>query len=249
MITTHSLQIYFVEKDHFIYKKGYDLVKQNHHEPRNTSNLQDNNDYGVVIFWQNNLVGNINIQLKQPNKLLESELFFGEQHWQPYFQANDFQITEISALTLSKQMPMCLRQGTIIALSLGVITLLNMLGIYLATTIQYKWLDRTLKKTLQLPFFENKIIQNPQANIPNDYYWQAQESPKIYYLNLTDPETIKTYSSFFCYLNYLGISTNFIPALTLTNSIERTYANFRQYVWQLDDFVVLLKPSAKLQSV
>lgn len=216
---------------------------------KNLINIPDQNDYGIVIFWKNDLVGNINIQLKQPNRLLTSESFFGEQHWQPYFQANNFQITEISAYTLSKKMPMLLRQGTIIALSLSVITLLNILGVNFITTIQHQWFYQVLNKALKLPFFENEIIQKNQNNIAEHYYWQNKESAKIYYLNLADSETIKTYSSFFCYLNYLGVKTNFVPAFKLTNSIEHTYANFRQHVWQLDNLLNFHQFSDKLQVV
>ncbi|BAU66875.1 hypothetical protein STA3757_42810 [Stanieria sp. NIES-3757] len=161
-------------------------------------------------------------------------------------------------------MPRLLRQGTIIALSLSVITLLNILGVNFITTIQHQWFYQALNKALKLPFFENKIIQNSsrysalnrqsmielhQNNLADYYYWQSEESAKIYYLNLADLETIKTYNSFFCYLNYLGINTNFIPGFKLTNSIEHSYANFRQYVWQLDCFLNFHQFPDKLQIV
>ncbi|AFZ37065.1 hypothetical protein Sta7437_3567 [Stanieria cyanosphaera PCC 7437] len=232
-----SLQIYLVEQDNFIYKKGYMFAQECWQQKRCLINLPDQNNYGIVIFWKNDLIGNINIQLKQPNTLLTSESLFGEQHWQSYFQVNNFQITEISALSLSKKVPMSLRQGTIIALSLSVITLLNILGVNFITTIQHQWFYQALNKTLKLPFFENEMITINHNNLDDSYYWQSKDLIKIYYLNLADAETIKTYNSFFCYLNYLGINTNFLPAFQLTNSIEHTYSNFRKYVWQLDNYL------------
>lgn len=242
----NSLKIYLVNQDNFIYNQGYNFARERYSKFYKTICLPKENDYGVVIFWQNTLVGNLNLQLKQTNKLLKSEELFGQQHWQAYFQANSFQVGEMSALTISKKMPMILRQGTIIALSFGFITLLNILGIKYLTTIQFPSLSRIFNQTLNLPFFENTTIKNIESQIFQHYYWYSKDLPKIYYLNLSDSETIKTSNSFLSYLSYLGISTSFIPTLNLTNSIEPTYFNFRQYICQSDNSQVLLQDSNKL---
>lgn len=86
----HLMEIHIVDKSDIFYKKGRQLASDAYRQVWNTENLIDGNDYGVIISHQGKVIGNINIQIRQGNKPLKSEAFFGKEHWQAYFKESTY---------------------------------------------------------------------------------------------------------------------------------------------------------------
>jgi hypothetical protein len=203
------LRVEIVDKFDIIYQKGRNLAEQMYQKVWQTDRLIDNNDYGVVIFYDDSVIANVNIQLKQQNSLLKSEQFFCVKHWQKYLKIADSQIAEISGLAISDRLPNSFSRPVLMTLVLGLRTLLSALELRAYTTIQHKFLIRLLTKSLKLPFFINEIVTSPQIDVPDDNYWKREESPRIYYLDGFDPQAIRACNLFLYSLNLVGIETSF----------------------------------------
>jgi hypothetical protein len=223
------LEAHIVDKRDIFYSKGRILAKNVYKKVWNTENLLDNNHYAIVVSFNRNVLGNLNIQLKKEENPLKSELFFGLEHWQSYFQVKGHQIAEISALAIAADAPIHLRKPIMMMLIKGLQNLCGLLGIKYLVTIQHEYLVRILTKTLHLPFIKNTVVTQPLKEIPNDNYWKRERPPAIYYLETLGKKTLETCQSFFCYLNFLGIQTAFYPRIT--NCYPLSYAAFRKN-WQ-----------------
>lgn len=227
------LRVEIVNKTDKIYQQGRKLAEQMYEKVWQTDRLIDNNDYGVVIFYDDSVIANVNIQLKQQNMLLKSEQFFSPLHWQKYLNIADSQIAEISGLAISDRIPHSLSRPVLMTLVLGLRTLLYALELRAYTTIQHKFLIRILTQSLKLPFFINEIITTPQIEVPDDNYWKREEPPRIYYLDGFDPRAIKACNLFFYSLNLVGIETSFstrflqekLPNLNIWDDFSPEYYN------------------------
>lgn len=182
------LEIHLVEKNDIFYKKGRVSAEEVYRRAWNTENLIDGNDYGVIITHQDQLVGNMNIQLRHENSHLKSEKFFGAEHWASYFDVAPTQTVEISGLSIPQNVNPEIRQSIMMLLIFGAYAITRNLGIRFWTTIQHKMLYRLLTKRLYLPLFTNEMITTPSENIPEDSYWNGPEPPRIYYLDLFRPK-------------------------------------------------------------
>jgi hypothetical protein len=225
------LEAHIVNKKDIFYTKGRNLAKNIYREVWNTENLIDGNDYGIVVSQNSNVVGNLNIQLKQSGKSLKSENFFGKKHWCNYFKGTDNQVAEVSALALAQDAPTELRRPIIMMLIMAVQSLCRLEEINFLVTIQHDYLLRILTKSLHLPFFQNQVIRQPQDNVPNDNYWNRVKSPSLYYVQPLSSEFIESCYSFFSYLNMSGIKTAFYPRAKSSEALS--YAAFRS-LWNQD---------------
>ena len=220
-----SLETHLVEREDIFYTKGRNLAKTVYKEVWNTENLVDGNDYGIVVACNGKVLGNANIQLKKPGKLLKSEKFFGESHWEDYFEVSDFEIAEISALAVSQDAPAEMRRPIMMMLIVGIQNICRMTGVKQIATVQHDYLIRILTKSLKLPFFRNQTIEQPQsADLPDDDYWRRVKPPALYYLDPLGNEGVQACYSFLNYLHMSGTQTSFYPRLKHNQKLS--YAAF-----------------------
>ncbi len=225
------IETHIVEREDVFYQAGRNLAIEVYREVWNTQNLSDGNDYGVIVSCKGQILGNINIQLRKTNGFLKSEHFFGEKHWESYFQAEDFEIAEISALAISKDTPTELRRPIMMMLITGVQNMCRIKGIKSLTTVQHNYLLRILNKSLHLPFYKNTVVKKPNGDIPDDDYWRRDKYPSIYYLDILSFEMVNVCYTFLSYLNLSGIQTQFLPRVK--QSRDLSYASFVQQ-WNQD---------------
>jgi hypothetical protein len=191
-----NLKVEIVPKNHPFYQQGRSLAQLMYQKIWQTENLIDENDYAIVVFKHNCVVANVNVQLKNQNRLLKSEQFFSPQHWQNYLSVAESEIAEISGLAILDRLPNSFSRPVLMTLVLGLKILLSTLELRAYTTIQHKFLIRLLIKSLKLPFFINEIVTTPQINVPDDNYWIREEPPRIYYLDGLNSEAISACTSF-----------------------------------------------------
>jgi hypothetical protein len=202
------LNIEIVSKGQELYDEGRKLANYMYSKIWNTKCLIDDNDFGIVVTLSNQIVGNVNLQIKNDESCkLHSELFFSERHWQQYLNIADVKIAEISGLCVLDTIPQFMSRPVIMGLVYGLHLLHNSLQIRYLTTIQHEYLIRILQKSLNLPFFRNEIITCPQGQVPDDNYWKRDKLPGIYYIDGYSTECIKACASLFCYLNIAGYHT------------------------------------------
>ena len=229
-----SLKIHLVEREDVFYTKGRNLAKAVYKEVWNTENLVDGNDYGIVVVQDGKVLGNTNIQLRKPGKKLKSEIFFGEHHWQDYFEADDFEVGEISAFSIAQDAPTELRRPIMMMLLTGMQTICRIKGIGRLATVQHPYLFRILHKSLHLPLYKNQEVTQPIGNLPNDNYWKKSKPPSIYYLDILGSQMINISYSFLSYLNMLGIETNFLPRIQ-----EKKDLSYSSFVKQWNQHIEL----------
>ncbi len=221
-----SMHIEIVAKGQKLYSRGRQLANQMYANIWGTRSLIDDNDFGIVVSFSGQVVGNVNLQIKHhESHLLHSEIFFTEQHWQQYLNITDSRLAEISGLCVSDAIPRFLSRPVIMGLVLGLHLLHNSLQIRYLTTIQHEYLIRILQKSLNLPFFRNEIITYPQGQIPDDNYWKRDKLPKIYYIDGFSTDCIKACASLFCYLNVAGYYTQIVSE---KHSDDISYSSFWQ---------------------
>ena len=220
-----SIETHLVEREDIFYTRGRNLAKAVYKDVWNTENLIDGNDYGIVVACNGEVLGNANIQLKKPGKLLKSETFFGKSHWDSYCEVSDLEIAEISALVVSQDAPADMRRPMMMMLIVGIQNICRIKNIKMIATVQHDYLIRILTKSLKLPFFRNKIIQEPQASkLPNDDYWKRVKPPALYYLDPLGNEGTQACYSFLNYLSMTGTQTAFYPRIN--HNQKMSYANF-----------------------
>jgi hypothetical protein len=222
-----ALEIHVVDKNDIFYTKGRYLARSVYKNKWNTENLIDHNDYGIIIVSNGRAIANMNVQIRNFDRPLKSENFFGEQHWKNCFDKPIDDIAEISGLSIDPDIESDLRNPLLMLLCLTAYNLIRSLGIKVCTTVQLKTLIHILTKRLHLPFFTNESITKVKGSVPNDRYWNGQDSPRLYYLDLVDSQTVETFNLFFCYLNSQGIQTAFLPRFSQKH---RTFSSFRSQV-------------------
>ena len=220
------LEVHLVHKGDIFYAKGRKLAENVYRQIWGTENLIDGNDYGIVVSHDGKVLGNMNIQLRKPEKLLKSESFFCREHWQQYFSATNTNIAEASALAIDRDTPTNLRRPIMMMLMTGLQTFCRLEGIKYLVTIQHDYLIRILTKSLHLPFFPNQMVKKPQAEIPQDSYWQREKLPSIYYSEPLGAGFTDACSSFFFYLSMSGIQTAFYPRVKKNNKLH--FSTFRK---------------------
>ena len=211
--STERMEVHLVDKNDIFYKKGRVLAEEVYRQVWNTEHLIDGNDYAIVVSRNGIAIGNMNLQLRSEKKLLKSELFYGQEHWQEHFQGSPTNVSELAALALSQDLQSEIRRPIMMMLILGTQILCRSLNIQFCVTIQHEFLMRILTKSLQLPFFCNEKLTRPQGQLPDDLYWNRGEFPKLHYLAPNSSETVQTCGSFFCYLHVAGIHTSFLPRI------------------------------------
>lgn len=225
VVSQTSIETHLVEREDIFYTKGRNLAKAVYKDVWNTEHLVDGNDYGIVVACNGEVLGNANIQLKKPGKLLKSETFFGKSHWDAYFEAKNSEIAEISALVVSPDAPADMRRPIMMMLIVGIQNICRIQGITMIATVQHDYLIRILTKSLHLPFFKNQLIQEPQASaLPNDNYWKRVKPPALYYLDPLGNEGTQACYSFLTYLSMTGTQTSFYPRLKHNQKVS--YATF-----------------------
>lgn len=147
------MEVHIVDKNDIFYKKGRVLAEEVYRKVWKTEHLIDGNDYAIVISQNGSVVGNINLQLRSEKRLLKSEIFFGQEHWQNYFPGSPTNVAELSGLALSDELQSEIRRPIMMMLILGTQILSRALDIQFYATIQHDFLMRILTKSLQLPFF------------------------------------------------------------------------------------------------
>lgn len=217
------MKVHIVEKHDIFYRKGRLLAEEAYRQAWNTEHLIDGNDYAVVVSRRGKVMGNMNLQLRSQEKLLKSEGFFGREHWSGYFQPSSTIAAEVSALSISQDIPNDLSRPVMMSLILGILSLCRLQNINLLVTVQHGFLIRILKQSLYLPFIRNEKIKIPQGELPDDDYWRQKELPGLYYVEPHHPKMAEACFSFFCYLNVLGINTVFSPRVV---SQKPTYSAF-----------------------
>lgn len=222
-----TIQVHLVEKGDIFYTKGRNLAKEVYRQVWHTENLIDGNDYGVIISHNGVIVGNMNLQLRQSNKPLKSEIFFGKEHWQQYQKNYQYNLAEVSALAIAQDVPSELRKPIMMMLIVGIQNFCRLANINFLVTVQHKSLIRILTKSLDLPFYINEFIDTPLETIPNDLYWNREESPRIFYLEPLSFPVIDACYSFFTFLNILGFQTSFLSRIN-TSNLNLTYSHFRK---------------------
>jgi hypothetical protein len=222
-----ALEIHVVDKNDIFYTRGRYLAKSVYRNKWNTENLIDHNDYGVVIVSQGKVIANMNIQIGSTNRPLNSEKFFAKEHWKHYFDVPASQTLELSGLSIPQDVDSELRTSLLMILSLSAYNIAMSLGIKVCTTVQLQMLIRILTRRLYLPFFTSEFVTDIKGSVPNDDYWNRMETPKIYYLDLVDSKTIEIFNQFFCYLNFQGINTAFLPRF---NQQQMTFTSFRNRI-------------------
>ncbi len=204
------IEVHLVDKNNIFYQQGRILAQDVYRQIWNTDHLIDGNDYAVVIVANGTVIGNLNLQLKNQQKPLKSEIFFESEHWESYFSKSSEKITEISGLSVSQDLPVKSRQLVIMLLTLGTSIISQILGIDLWVTVQRKALNRILAKQLRLSFVTNKTIVTPQKEVPKDNYWNSSELPQIYYLDVKSSQNINAFSLFYSYLHLMGVRWKFL---------------------------------------
>lgn len=204
------LTVNFVDRNHPLYKQGRDLAEIRYHHRWQTDDLPDRNDLAIVITLGEEVVGNVNLAIGKPDRLLQSELFFGKEHWQEKLgvcQKN--QIAEVSALATSTDEKSNFNKSILKLLVLALQILCTILEIKYLTTIQHKALIQTLHGRYKLPFIENEEAQIITKNIPQDCYWSNENLPKLYYLEPLSEEVRLIVYGFLVDLNLMGIDTSY----------------------------------------
>ncbi len=202
---TSLIEVCLVHKGDEFYNQGRKLAENVYRQVWGTENLLDGNDYGVVVAQNGKILGNLNIQFKRSGKLLKSEVFFGENHWQNHSNADHSEIAELSALAIAQDAPKELRRSIMRMLILGMQNLCYQEGIKFLVTVQHDYLIRILSKSLHLPFFLNNDVSKPQGNTPCDGYWRRPKLPRVYCLDTNSRQTVEACSSFFSYLHNIPI--------------------------------------------
>ncbi|MDJ0534311.1 MAG: hypothetical protein QNJ70_17830 [Xenococcaceae cyanobacterium MO_207.B15] len=221
------LEAHIIDRQDIFYAKGRILAKNVYRDIWNTDNLIDTNHYGVVISHNNCLIGNVNIELRQLEKKLKSETFFGERHWEKFSDVETTEVAEISSLALAQDIPTELRRPVMMMLILGIQSLCRLKGIKFLVTVQHDYLIRILTKSLNLPFVHNNLISKPKGDIPQDDYWKRVKPPRLFYLEPNQLSTIEACSSFLSYLHIIGIQTIFLPRTQVSNISYSKF--FQQY--------------------
>lgn len=221
----YKMDVHLVGQNDIFYKKGRQLANQVYNQVWGTENLIDDNDYGVVIVNQGEVVGNFNLELKKEGKPIKSEKFFGSKHWECCTDVSCDQVAEISGLAIGKNVPSELREPILMLLVFSNYALGRSLGRSFGVSVQRKALNRILTKQLHIPFFHNPKVKEIQGTVPQDNYWQDGEQPTLCYLDSTNRETTETMNSYLVYLNSIGIQTNFMSRY---HPQPTSYAQFRK---------------------
>lgn len=223
--TNPLMEVHLVNKDDIFYQKGRNLANEVYQQVWGTEKLIDGNNYGIVISYKGQVIGNANLQIRQEHQPIKSEHFFGKEHWKAYVDVPYSRVVEMSSLSIAQDLEADLKQPVMMLLIFSTYTLARSLGITFCATIQRKALHRILTKHLHIPFFPNQKLTEIQGEVPNDKYWNSNETPHLYYLDLTAPETLESLNSCFFYINSLGIQTKFLSRFQEKNS---SYAQFRK---------------------
>lgn len=204
------LIVNFVDRNHPLYGQGQSVSEKSYRDRWQIDRLRYRNDLAIVITLGKTVVGNVNLAIGKQNSLLQSELFFGEEHWSDNLgvcQKN--QIAEVSALAISREASREFKQSILKLLVLALQSLCYTLKIQNLTTIQQKALIQTLHGRYKLPFIENEEARIITQNIPQNNYWSNENLPKLYYLNPLSEEVQLIVHNFFVYFNLMGIDTSY----------------------------------------
>ncbi|WP_013323703.1 hypothetical protein [Gloeothece verrucosa] len=222
--TTSSIEVHLVDTNDIFYKRGRLLAEKVYHEVWNTEHLIDGNDYAVVISLEGEVIGNMNLQVRSPQKLLKSEKFFGREHWKYNFDEYNLPIAEISAFAISRHLSLDLSRLVMMSLIAGMQNICRLEAIKLIVTVQHESLMRILK-SLHLPFHKNQMVTIPQGNLPDDDYWNRQKAPGLYYIQPLSLEVVECCYSYLVYMTLKGVSTAFLPR---TQKADLSYSTFRK---------------------
>lgn len=195
------LEVYIVSREDDFYELGRNLTENVYEKVWQTQTFLDNNDYGIIVVCDGEIIGNVNMQLKQAG-LLNSERFFVPSHWTEYFETENTKIAEISGFAVSQNIPKNLSNPTKMLLITGLQQLCRIKVIKNIITIQHEFLVRILNKRFGLPLTKNTRVTIPDnISLPNCNYWNSTKIPAIYYLNPLSSEFSCICYSFLTYLS------------------------------------------------
>lgn len=211
-----TFRIFLVHKGDNYYEDGRKIATNAYCKAWQTENLDDENDFGVVIYVSDRPAANINLQLKKETNLIKSEKFYSPEHWFSSFQLKKG-IAELSALAIEGFVPFKQRPSIFKALILGVQSLCHAHSIQLLATIQHRATIKLFADGLGLKLIKNQTAKINQANIPNDNYWRRSKfPPALYYLSPADIENQAKCANFFSELQLVQEQTIFVNRLKPT---------------------------------
>ncbi len=224
-IFSSPIEVHLVDKNDVFYQKGRILAEDVYRQVWNTDHLMDGNDYGAVVVCNNTVIGNMNLQTRNRQNLLKSEVFFQPKHWEDYLSIPPENIAELSGLSVSQDLPVESRQLVLMILILGASTISHRLEVNVWATVQRKALNRILAKRFRLSFISNTQVIRPQKEVPKDKYWDSSEMPQIHYLDLKNEQNINSFSLFYAYLHLQGINLKFLPRFRSLSMPFSTFYN------------------------
>ncbi len=224
-ILSSPIEVHLVDKNDVFYHKGRILAEDVYRQVWNTDNLIDGNDYAAVVVSNNTVIGNMNLQTRNSQKLLKSEVFFQTKHWENYLSIAPENIAELSGLSVSQELPLESRQLILMILILGASTISHSLEVDVWATVQRKALNRILAKRFRLSFISNTQILRPKKEVPKDKYWESSEMPQIHYLDLKKDQNINSFGLFYAYLHLQGIHLKFLPRFRSLSMPFSTFYN------------------------
>ncbi|UTM58451.1 hypothetical protein L4174_006325 [Photobacterium sp. CCB-ST2H9] len=180
------------------YQIGHRLAKRVYQRAWGTKSLSDDHSASVIAMLNSEVVGNLCIHLR--NQKLPCENYF---HFQNEIE-KDVLVAELCSLAIAVETPKQVRNDIL----LGLISAVNTFGIVHNIskyyTIQRISLLSRLKVKLNYPFHQVDEAIPITAAQPNDSYWRNNQTPKLYSIDNTDPQTMKSSLQSIAFLNRRG---------------------------------------------
>ncbi len=169
---------------------GRSLAKEMYSKKWSTKNMCDDYDIGIVAFYGDIPIGNINIQLKKKRTYIPSERYFEPGLYPEFMNVENNKIGELCGLAISDNLHRIPREYVLGGLILNAHLAAMQNSISVFATVQKKQLINKLINEYNYPFFESKGANLKCDNMPDDNYWKHEGAPSLYYINLYDIDTI-----------------------------------------------------------
>lgn len=207
------------------YRAGRRLAEQVYREAWNTPSLTDHYALGVIAWLGERAVGNINL-LSRATHPLPSERYFVRHHWREQFDVPEPQIGEVGSLAIARGLDFESAEVSLMGMLHVLCVGARLFGIRLLSTVQHRALSRKLVGYLGLPLVANTTVTEPSRDVPDDVYWQLEDKPQIYYMNLLDPRLTHATALIQAYL--VGKQVRVDIGVDQASDKLRNYAAFRQ---------------------
>lgn len=179
----NDLKAYIVNSNDDLFYRGRNLTKKIYSDKFDTKGMKDNYDLGIVMFYKNEIIFNINVALF--NNKLPFCKFFKIEDKKIELDSSYFELCGL-ALKGNK-----FKHSEYLIFFMLYIVEKHIIPTYelkFMISIQHDYLIQKFHSYNQGVFFEEiapiSILEN---SLPKDKYWDSDIKPKLYLANYSDP--------------------------------------------------------------